>query len=57
MFAEIRQDPGLLALLLEPLERALEVLVFMDDDFCQKLLPPFVALVAPAWDLVVSRER
>jgi hypothetical protein len=32
MLPEIRQDPGLLALLLEALERALEVLIVVDDD-------------------------
>ena len=32
VLAEIRQDPGLLALLLEALQRALEVLIVVDDD-------------------------
>jgi hypothetical protein len=33
MLAEIRQDPGLLALLLEALQRAFEVLIVVNDDF------------------------
>ena len=33
VLAKIREDPGLLALLLEPLERPLEALVIVDDDF------------------------
>jgi hypothetical protein len=32
MLAEVRQDPGLLALLLETLERTLKVLIVVDDD-------------------------
>jgi hypothetical protein len=32
MLAEIGQDPGLLALFLEALQRALEVLIVVDDD-------------------------
>jgi len=43
MLAEIREDTRFLALLLEALERALKVLVVMDYDFRQNLLPPFVA--------------
>ncbi|HUF25761.1 MAG TPA: hypothetical protein VMM18_02170, partial [Gemmatimonadaceae bacterium] len=35
--------PRLLAILLEALERALEVLIVADDDFRQKLFPPFMA--------------
>ena len=48
MLSEIGEDARLLALLLEALERALEVLVVMDYDFRQNLLPPFVAFAAPA---------
>jgi hypothetical protein len=32
MLAEIRKDPGLFTLLFESLERALEVLIVVDDD-------------------------
>jgi hypothetical protein len=45
MFAEIREDARFFALLFEALERALKVLVVMDYDFRQILLPPFVAFV------------
>ena len=48
MLAEIGEDARFLALLLEALERALKVLVVMDYDFRQNLLPPFVAFAAPA---------
>jgi hypothetical protein len=40
VLAEIRQDPGLLALLLETLERPLEALVIMDDDFRHAVYHP-----------------
>jgi hypothetical protein len=43
VFAEIGEDTRFFALLLEALERALKVLVVMDYDFRQILLPPFVA--------------
>jgi hypothetical protein len=43
VFAEIGEDTRFLALLLEALERSLKVLVVMDYDFRQILLPPFVA--------------
>jgi hypothetical protein len=45
VLAKVRQDSGLLALLLEALERALEVLIVMDDDFRQTGSPPFAAFV------------
>jgi hypothetical protein len=45
MLAKIGKDARLLALLFEALECALEVLVVMNDDFRQNLLPPFVAFV------------
>jgi hypothetical protein len=45
VLAKIRQDPRLLTLLLEALERALEVLIVMDDDFRQTGSPPFAASV------------
>jgi hypothetical protein len=45
VLAKVRQYPGLLALLLEALERALEVLIVMDDDFRQTDSPPFAAFV------------
>jgi len=45
MLAEIGEDARLFALLLEAFERALKVLVVMDYDFRQILLPPFVAFV------------
>ena len=48
MLAKIGEDARFLALLLEALERALKVLVVMDYDFRQILLPPFVAFAAPA---------
>jgi hypothetical protein len=35
VLAQVRKDPGLLALLLEALESPLEVLIFVDDDFRQ----------------------
>jgi len=44
VFAEIGEDARFLALLFEALERALKVLVVMDYDFRQILLPPFVAI-------------
>ncbi|MEO8194687.1 MAG: hypothetical protein ABI681_12620 [Gemmatimonadales bacterium] len=47
MLAEIGKNARLLALLLEALQRTLKVLVVMDDDFRQYLLPPFVAFAAP----------
>src|SRR6476469_7090322 len=40
VLAEVRQDSGLLALLLEPLERPLEALVIVDDDFRHSLIHP-----------------
>ena len=62
MLSEIGEDARLLALLLEALECALKVLVVMDYDFRQILLPPFVAFAAPAigyrkWKLVEGRNR
>jgi hypothetical protein len=39
MLAQIRKDPRLLALLLESLQRAFEILVVVNDDFRQKLVP------------------
>jgi hypothetical protein len=45
MLAQVRKDPGLLALLLEALQCALEVFVIVNDDFRQTGLPPFVAFV------------
>ena len=50
MLAKIGENARFLALLLEALQRALKVLVVMDYDFRQILLPPFVAPVAPARD-------
>jgi len=44
VLAEIGEYTRLLAFLLETLQRALKVLVVMDDDFRQNLLPPFVAI-------------
>jgi hypothetical protein len=49
MLAKIGEDARFLTLLLEALESALKVLVVMDYDFRQILLPPFVAFVAPAY--------
>src|SRR5690349_4473060 len=43
VLAEIGEYTRLLAFLLETLQRALKVLVVMDDDFRQNLLPPFLA--------------
>jgi len=37
---QVRKDPGFLALLLEPLERPLEALVIVDDDFWHSLSHP-----------------
>jgi hypothetical protein len=45
MLAQIGENARFLALLLEALERALKVLVVMNYDFRQNLLPPFVAFV------------
>jgi hypothetical protein len=47
MLSEIGEDARLLALLFEALECALEVLVVMNNDFRQNLLPPFMAFAAP----------
>ena len=38
--AQVRQDPRLLALLLEPFERPLEALVIVNDDFWHSLTHP-----------------
>ena len=54
VLAKIGKDARFLALLLEALQRALKVLVVMDYDFRQILLPPFVALLAPARDRTSS---
>ncbi len=43
VLAEIGKNARLLALLFEALQRALKVLVVMDYDFRQNLLPPFLA--------------
>ena len=40
MFAEVRQYAGFFALLLEPLERPIEALVIVDDDFWHSLIHP-----------------
>jgi hypothetical protein len=40
MLSEIGENPGFLALLLEPLESALEVLIVVDDDFRQEMNSP-----------------
>ena len=40
MLAEVRQDAGLFALLLEPFERPLEVLVIVNDDFRHSVTHP-----------------
>jgi hypothetical protein len=44
MLPEIGENARFFALFLEALERALKVLVVMNYDFRQYLLPPFVAL-------------
>jgi hypothetical protein len=54
VFAEIGEDTRFLALLLEALERALKVLVVMDDDFRQILLPPLVAFGRRIWDRLIK---
>ena len=54
MLAKIGEDARLLALLFEALECALEVLVVMNDDFRQNLLPPFVAFAAPVLDRLLN---
>ena len=56
MLAEIGQDARLFALLLEALECALKVLVVMDYDFRQILLPPFVAIVRRLLDRLVNLD-
>jgi len=45
MLAQIGENARFLALLFEALERALKVLVIMNYDFRQNLLPPFMAFV------------
>ena len=40
MLPQVRENPGLLALLLETLECALEALILMDDDFRHVLHHP-----------------
>jgi len=45
VLAEIGEYTRLLAFLFETLQRALKVLVVMDYDFRQNLLPPFMANV------------
>ncbi len=47
MLSEIGENTRFFAFLLETLERALKVLVVMNYDFRQNLLPPFAAFVAP----------
>jgi hypothetical protein len=54
MLAEIGEDARFFAFLLEALERALKVLVVMDYDFRQILLPPFVAFVRRLWDRPIN---
>jgi hypothetical protein len=54
MLAEIGEDARFFALLLEALERALKVLVVMDYDFRQILLPPFMAFVRRLWDRPIN---
>ena len=56
MLAEIGEDARFFALLLEALERALKVLVVMDYDFRQILLPPFVAFVRRLWDRLINLD-
>src|SRR5687767_13937217 len=55
VLAKIGKDARFLALLLEALQRALKVLVVMDYDFRQNLLPPFVAFVAPVYGYRLSK--
>jgi hypothetical protein len=50
VLSEIGEDTRFLALLLEALERPLKVLVVMDYDFRQILLPPLVAFGRRIWD-------
>jgi hypothetical protein len=54
MLAEIGEDTRFFALLFEALERALKVLVVMDYDFRQILLPPLVAFVRRIWDRLMN---
>ena len=54
MLAEIGEDARFFALLLEALERALKVLVVMDYDFRQILLPPLVAFARRIWDRPIN---
>lgn len=55
MLAQIGENARFFALLFEALERALKVLVVMDYDFRQNLLPPFLASNRRLWiDLQVS---
>ena len=54
MLAEIGENARFFALLLEAFERALKVLVVMNNDFRQNLLPPFVAFVAPDMDRLLN---
>jgi hypothetical protein len=54
MLAEIGEDARFFALLFEALERALKVLVVMDYDFRQILLPPLVAFARRIWDRPIN---
>jgi len=54
VLAEIGEDARFFALLFEALERALKVLVVMDYDFRQILLPPFMAFVRRLLDRLVK---
>jgi hypothetical protein len=40
MLAQVRQDAGFLTLFFEPLERPIEALVIVDDDFWHSLISP-----------------
>jgi hypothetical protein len=46
MLAKVGENPGLLALLLEALERPLEALVIVDDDFWHSCITPLGRLTA-----------
>jgi hypothetical protein len=51
MPAEIREDPGLFALLLEATQRALEGLTIFDSDTGQKTPPSLPWLECSHWSL------
>jgi hypothetical protein len=46
MLAQVRKNSSLFTLLFEALQCSFEILIVVDDDFRQKVLPPWFGLVA-----------